>query len=802
MNAHALDVLELPRALGLVAGRAASPLGAARVSFLTPTTDRTWIQRELARIEATRALLGHDPSWSPDVVPDLTEALTRLRLEGTSWSGLELRSALSLLQGCRRTRGVLGDEARPAISRAMLADIRDRLPVARDRETQIESAIDDNGAVRDNASALLRRLRRELRGAEAALVALLERVMRSLDTHQQVVDGSVTVRNGRYVIPVRRDARGIVGGIVQGTSATGATLFVEPPAAVEAANRIRELEAEERSEVERVLRELTDAVRPLHDAMGGGLEAMTELDALYARARFANDFGCAAPELGSPGDGFAIRQGRHPLLLAQGVAVVPFDLTLSGDERTLLVSGPNTGGKTVLLKAVALCSALVQCGVPAPVAAGSRVAIFDEIFADVGDEQSIQASLSTFSAHVKNLGEILAGATPSSLVLIDELGSGTDPLEGAALGAAVLEVLTGRGTLTLATTHLGALKELATEVSGVVNASLEFDAARLAPTYRLIKGVPGRSYGLSIARRLALPDVVLDRAEARLPQGERDLNALLTNLQQRESALAEQEEQVAAAAARAAELTERANARERSVRERERELERWSRQEARRYLLNARQQIEQTVRELRSSAEDPAGMTEQIRRARQRVEQLAAEQTEALAWVDSSAETGAESEDRPTASVVVGDVVDVPLLGGRTGRLLDVRDGDAVVAVGSVENAGTSEYAAAFDASRARRDGARSPPRFPMPLRQSRSTCAGFASPISMTSSPMPSMRQCARTCAACVSFMARAPARCATGSARFSRQDTRVTSSRLGAWNEGGAEESRLRSSPDAPAY
>ena len=667
MNAHALGVLELSRALGLVAERAASPLGADRVRALIPTTDRGWIERELTRVEAARGLIGHDATWSPDVVPDLGAALARLRLDGTIWSGVDHRGALSLLRACRRTRAVLSEEARPALSRAVLSDIRDRVPSAPDREALIETAIDDDGGVRDNASPLLRRLRRELRGAEAALVSMLERIMGSLDAHQQVVDGSVTVRNGRFVIPIRRDARGIVGGIVQGTSATGATLFVEPPAAVEASNRIRELEAEERSEVERVLRELTDGLRPLHGALVDGLDAMTELDALYARARFANDFSCAPADLGSPGDGFVICQGRHPLLVAQGAAVVPFDLSLSAGERTLLVSGPNTGGKTVLLKAIALCSVLVQSGVPAPVGPGSRIAIFDEIFADVGDEQSIQASLSTFSAHVKNLGEILACATPSSLVLIDELGSGTDPLEGAALGGAVLEELTRRGTLTLATTHLGALKELATEVPGVVNASLEFDSARLAPTYRLIKGVPGRSYGLSIARRLALPDVVLDRAEARLPQGERDLDALLTELQRRESALAEQEQAVAEAARRASELTQRADSRERSVRDRERELERLSRQDARRYLLNARAQIEQTVNELRASAGDAAGLNEQIKHARQRVEQLAAEQTEALGWVDADDEGGTVHEVRSPGALAVGDVVDVPLLGGRPG---------------------------------------------------------------------------------------------------------------------------------------
>ena len=261
------------------------------------------------------------------------------------------------------------------------------------------------------------------------------------------------------------------------------------------------------------------------------LEALITLDSLVARARFAIEFRCAPAELSDATEGFTIAQGRHPLLTAQGIEVVPFDLEMLANERTLLISGPNTGGKTVLLKALGLFSALVQSGVPAPVDPGSRIALFNDIYADVGDEQSILASLSTFSAHLKNLAEVLTSATNRSLVLIDELGSGTDPIEGAALGGAILEALTTRGTLSIATTHLGALKELATQVDGIVNASLQFDPVALAPTYRLTKGVPGRSYGISTARRLNLPRDVLARAEERIPTDERRVTALLAELE-------------------------------------------------------------------------------------------------------------------------------------------------------------------------------------------------------------------------------------------------------------------------------
>jgi len=425
--------------------------------------------------------------------------------------------------------------------------------------------------------------------------------------------------------------------------------------------------------------------------MLGALDALVELDTLYARARFAADLRCAPADLSSPAGGFAIRDGRHPLLLAQHGSVVPFDLEMVPGEHTLLVSGPNTGGKTVLLKAIALLSLLTQTGIPAPVGPESRIAVFDDFFADVGDEQSIQASLSTFSAHLKNLAEILRSATHDSLVLIDELGSGTDPLEGAALGGAILEELTTRGTTTVATTHLGALKELATEVRGIVNASLQFDAVALAPTYRLVKGIPGRSYGISIARRLALPERILERATERLPKGERDVDALLADLERRDAALADREREVNAAGERVALEARRVADRMRNVRDRERELERQSRQDARRYLLEARAEIERTIKELKAAGAQ--SLDETARAARQAAERMAAEQGEALDAIERR-ERRQTREGRPAVAaasgareeaVSVGDLVEMQSFGGRVGRLVELRESDAVVAVGAVK---------------------------------------------------------------------------------------------------------------------
>ncbi len=680
MNSHALNVIEFPRTLAFVSERATSPLGAERVRELRPVTDREAIEREHARVAAVRSLLSAEEPWRLEGVPDARAALARLRVEQASLGAGELFVLAKLLRSSRLTRDSLrGDRASPIVA-AVLAGQIDALIANKSIEDAIDRAIDEEAQVRDDASPALRKIRRELKGSQGELVKLLERAMAKLEPHQRVADMSVTLRNGRFVIPVRREAQGAVGGIVHDASATGGTLFVEPPAAVEAGNRIRELQSEEIEEIERILSALTDDLQPHREELGDSLEALITLDSLVARARYAIEFRCAPADFSDSTEGFAVIEGRHPLLVAQGIDVVPFDLEMLPNERTLLISGPNTGGKTVLLKALGLFSALVQSGIPAPVAPGSRVAIFDNIYADVGDEQSILASLSTFSAHLRNLAEVLSSATEHSLVLIDELGSGTDPIEGAALGGAILEALTARGTLSIATTHLGALKELATQVDGVVNASLQFDPVALAPTYRLTKGIPGRSYGISIARRLNLPADVLKRAEERIPTDERRVTALLAELEAREKALGESERETGEIAEDAKERARRVAEREKNVTEREREAERASRKEARQYLLEARAEVERTIRELKAASEQGE---EAAREARKRVESLANEQSRELDRINRDDAAKRVAGDH--ADVNVGDYVEVETLGGKVGQVVEVRDDEAVVVVGAIK---------------------------------------------------------------------------------------------------------------------
>jgi DNA mismatch repair protein MutS2 len=794
MNAHALAVLEFPRVLALVAERASSDLGAERVRSLSPSpsAERDALEKEHARVAAVGALVASESGWSPEPIPALAGPLRRLRIAGTSWNGPELLLGATLLRSARRTQDALRDPKRPAVVSALLAVYANRMVVAKEEEGEIARAIADDGSVRDEASPTLRRLRREMRAAEGELLRILERVVRSLPPEAVVQDMSVTVREGRFVVPVRRDARLDLGGIVHGTSATGATLFVEPPAAIEFGNRMRELEAEEAREIDRILLELTERLRPLAEAMADALDALVALDALYARARYAREFRCEPATLVPSREGFAIRDGRHPLLLAQGAPVVPFDLAMTPEERTLLVSGPNTGGKTVLLKAIALLSALMQSGIPAPVGAESRVPMFDDLFADIGDEQSIQASLSTFSAHLKNLAEILRSATADSLVLVDELGSGTDPLEGAALGGAILEELTRRRTLTIATTHLGALKELATEVPGVVNASLQFDAAALAPTYRLVKGVPGRSYGLSIARRLALPEQVLARAEERVPKGERDVERLLADLEARDAALAARERETEAMAEEAQARAAKLASRERAVRDRERAAERESRKEARRFVLDARAEIERTIRELKAAGADQ--IDEAGKAARQRAEALAESQAEHLDRLEReernvAAREATRERARPAASLEVGDVVAVATLGGRTGRLVEKRDGQATVAFGAMK---MSVPVAALTLSRSR-DEIRETTvvlRGDIPEVDVRSEIDLRGHRVDEIDAPLLSALDAAirADLKALRVIHGKGTGALRDRVAELLRKDTRVRNFRLGAWNEGGA--------------
>ncbi len=627
-TAETLAQLEFARAVDEVAQRAVGPLGAARVRERRPSRDPTWVTEQLAAVAELAGLVLGAEGFRPVPIADLTPALDRLRLEGTVFDGLAL---LAVARGLEAMRTVAGELRRVAEQAPRAAALMVELPPARVARDVLQ-ALGDDGEVLDGADPAVDRARGRVREARGRLIQSLERMLRGLAAHEVPTDAGVTVRAGRYVIPVASDARGRVPGIVHGESGSGATLFVEPQATIELGNALAAAEADEARAVHALYRRLTDAFRPHHGLLVAGLAMCVAADDLYARARYAADLGAVPPRLGAIPGPHTLRGARHPLLLAEGVDAVPFDLALESTELALVVSGPNTGGKTVLLKAIGLLSALAQAGIVPPVAEGTTLPVYAAIIADIGDRQSIAESLSTFSAHLAAMRHALEHAAPGTLVLLDEVGSGTDPIEGAALAGAALETLVTRGARVIATTHLSELKKLAAETPGVVNASLQFDGATLTPTYRLEKGVPGRSYGLVIARRLGLPDAVIDRAEARTPAAERRLDAVLAEAERRALAAVEREVELADLAARLtrregelAALRETLAERERTASTREAELEREGREQARRFLLEARKRVEEALGVARAAVSEATA-----KEARRLVEQGISDEADAV----------------------------------------------------------------------------------------------------------------------------------------------------------------------------
>lgn len=618
---RALEVLEFDRVLDRVAVRAATVEGQARVRSLRPRHDRTAIVAELARVGAVLRFIDRDPSWGMVAVPDIRGALSQLSVDGAVLEGPRVHAIGVVLQASRRLHADLGSQQE---SFPELDSLRAALLDERSVEKSIERTVDDDGQVLDGASGELRRIRDRLRGAHSRVVRQLEQYLRGVSDRFQVADGSVTIRDGRYVIPVRREGKGEVGGIVHDESQSGATLFVEPPMAIEMMNAVRELEREEAREVHRILRDLTRELAPHQHALAGSVDALADFDSLHARARAAMAWDAEMPVFCEEGDRqLRLRGVRHPLLLSGTLDVVPYDLDLEHEERALVVSGPNTGGKSVFLKATGLVCALAQSGVIPPCEAGTRLPVFRAFFADIGDEQSIAHSLSTFSAHLTNLSAIVETADGESLVLIDEMGTGTDPAEGAALSRAVLEELVGAGATTIASSHLGELKRLDVAGSGIVNASLQFDSERMEPTYRLVKGRPGRSYGLAIARRMGLPSGVLDRAESYREDGEARMEDLLARLEVQEREAARLLEALDGEKAEAERLRVELQDRERTLRSAERDAGEQAKAEARKLLMEARAEVDAAIREVRVTADSKDDLEAAAHDARSRVEKAA-----------------------------------------------------------------------------------------------------------------------------------------------------------------------------------
>ncbi len=668
------ETLELPKILQRLAKHTAFSAGRELALRLTPSTDPEEVQRRLQLTAEAKHLLATRPQATIGGARDVRPLVVQAKKGGV----LQPRDLLDIrqtLQAARQLRNLIlrGRDEFPALAR-----VADRIEPCRALVEAIEEAIGDDGEVKDTASPQLQQIRRDLATTHDRLLEKLQRIISDPRNQPWLQEPIITQRAGRYVIPVKVEHKGRIQGIVHDQSASGATVFVEPLATLELNNRWRELQLAEEREVERVLRELSALVAENGDEIVWTVEALAELDLHMAKAEYAFELKATQPELTSPLDRkgekpyLLLRQARHPLIDPQ--QVVPIDVWLGPDFHALVITGPNTGGKTVTLKTVGLLCLMTMCGLHIPAGDGSRVPVFDNVFADIGDEQSIEQSLSTFSSHMTNIIRILEQATRRSLVLIDEIGAGTDPVEGAALARAILSYLVEREISTIVATHYSELKIWAHNTPGVQNASVEFDLETLRPTYRLLIGLPGRSNALHIAERLGLNPEIVQRARHLLSHQDLELESLLADIRvARERA--EQEAREAERARREAEtLRQQLEERLTRIEEERAEVLNQARQEARAELEEVRALLRSVKRRLERYGQQVAELTT-LRDELRRIEK------EHLAPARPPAPKTKEESATPEAPLQVGDRVWVPAL-GRTAEVVALYGDEAEVAAG------------------------------------------------------------------------------------------------------------------------
>lgn len=665
MDDRTLRLLEFHEILAGIASRCRTSLGREEVLSLEASTDPRVVTRLLEETDEARRLLAAAPVLLPGV-SDVRSAVERSARAGVLGAD-EVLAVADALRGMRLTKKAVAESDPPYPA---LTDIVWAMPNLGTLEHTITSAVDETG-VRDDASPRLGDVRRRITAGEDAIRRRLEALVHSSEASRSLMEPIVTQRYGRWVVPVRQEARSQVPGIVHDTSQSGSTLFIEPQWAVEAQNDLAALRSQEAAEVERILAEISAAIGAEAEAIMAGLRASARLDGVLAKASIAETWQAHRPSIA--GDGrIHLPSVRHPLLKGE---VVPITLTFAPGEKILVITGPNTGGKTVALKTVGVMALLTQVGCHLPTSCGASLPVFRRILADIGDEQSIEQSLSTFSSHMSAIIRILAEVRPTSLVLIDELGAGTDPDEGAALSVAIVEHLLTLPVLAVITTHHPDLKALALTTPGLANASVEFDETTLRPTYRLILGSPGQSRAFLIARRLGLPEGIIDRAKGILPGHEVRMEDLIGELERRRRA-AEAATRETESARRAAEADrEAAEAALERARKTARDLTDSTRQETARLLSEARRELREAIREARRAREQAAGE-----------DALNALRDTLAAWDERLAAVGGDAQGQrggALESVRRGQSVFVESL-GQAGRVVEVDEAkrEALVEVG------------------------------------------------------------------------------------------------------------------------
>ncbi|MBQ3009605.1 MAG: endonuclease MutS2 [Oscillospiraceae bacterium] len=650
-----LYTLELPTVLEMLAAQAVSETAKQKCRALRPALEKGDVRRRQAETTAAKQMMVLKGSPSFYGIKDIRHSTSRADLGGML-NTTELLAIAKVLT-CTRNIRSYGEHDRSLSERTVLDNLFAALRPVNHLEQKITASIIGEDEIADAASPELATIRRQIRAASARARDALQKIISSPSNQKALQESIITTRDGRYVVPVKAEYRGQIPGLVHDVSASGATLFVEPMASVKANNELRELRAKEKQEIERFLMELSADVARNREDIDLDYVVLVDLDVIFAKAKLSYNMDGMEPALS---DGaLRLNKARHPLLPKD--TAVPISVELGSDFDTMVVTGPNTGGKTVTLKTIGLLSAMGQCGLHIPAADNSCIPVFRSILADIGDEQSIEQSLSTFSAHMTNIVRILDEAGENSLVLFDELGAGTDPTEGAALAIAVIEAVRGRGALVAATTHYAELKVYATSAPGVVNASCEFDVETLRPTYHLLVGIPGKSNAFAISKRLGLSDDIIEDAQKRIGSESASFEDTIAKLDALRQAMEKEKHEVDLSLKRAQEAEKVANRMKAELSVRLEMSNEKARREAEKIIEEARSEAERTFRELdqmreelqKAAAEAADHNEENARRAELRRRLNQAQEKNAAGRVQE------KQERKSSRPVKVGDMVEI-----------------------------------------------------------------------------------------------------------------------------------------------
>lgn len=657
-----LNILELPTVLEMLAAEAVTDGGREACFKLRPSADRLEVKNRLAETSAAKEMMVVRGSPSLSGIKDIRPSLSRADLGG-SLNTIELLNIARVLQCARLVKGYTSDDK---LGKSCIDHLFAALHANRFLEEKITGSIVGEDEIADSASSELANIRRKIRAASARVRDCLQKIISSPSYAKVLQEPIITMRSDRFVVPVKAECKGAIPGLVHDISASGATLFIEPMAAVKANNELRELAAKEKTEIERILAELSADCAAHAEDIASDYSYLITLDGIFARAKLSYKLNGIEPELREKG--VVLRRARHPLLPKD--KAVPISLELGEDFDTLIITGPNTGGKTVTLKTIGLLNVMAQCGLHIPADDGSGVPVYRHVLADIGDEQSIEQNLSTFSAHMTNIVHILGECDADSLLLFDELGAGTDPTEGAAIAIAVIEHARKLGADVAATTHYAELKVYATNENGIQNASCEFDVETLSPTYRLLVGVPGKSNAFAISERLGLSKDIIDDAKARIGVQNASFEATIEKLEQTRALLERDRAETAKKLREAEESAKKAAFLRAELSVRLEKADEKARRDAERIISDARRTAEDTFAELdemRRKMNDDE-QAQEVNRARS---ELRRKLNESQSKVKAKQPEKPAEDKKSAREIRAGDTVEIKSMGVKA-EVIDV----------------------------------------------------------------------------------------------------------------------------------